>query len=401
MAAIQLLDWDDDEDPTQETVPYSCARQTHPSAPAVSERPTNPSAVALDPADLVAVDAAPPTEIDAVPLHDWADEPEEDESTWRTPVPPPPGVQPSVKPAPDSFTDATLERLDKLFPAPGSGRNTLVSEVEGALLPVLDEDDDDDFDARDTTKRASALPPPPSMPRSTALPLNRRVVAPLSSVPPTVVSDAPPDLAAENRRLRVQLRVASAVGVLALAGCAVLGAKLAAAGPSVEPLRTEVPQVAAAPTVEVPPATSQGIRVKAEQPDVTLFVDGADRGSLPLELDDLSVGEHELRFVGGPDRDPLVKTVTLAAGQVLDLGTIALPERTIEVTLSLLHPGANVVIAPPGGESRPLTGPWPMTLRLPPGTYAIFAAGGGLGTQSVPLHLTRSMTQREVTIGRR
>lgn len=407
MAAIKLLDWDDEEEPTQEAVPYSHARETHPSAPAVPLMPASPSVIELElaPADL---EEAPPTEIDPLPRHGWPAD-DDDERTLRTPVPPAPERMAAdssadatlERLAPDSFADATLERLDKLLPARGSGGHTLVSEVEGELLPLLDLDEVDDFDARDTTRRASSLPPPSAPPRSTALPLARRVAIPLSSVPPTVVSDAPPDLAAENRRLRAQLRVATAVGVAALAGCAVLGAKLADQPHPRHPLRTEVPQVAAAPTGETPAPTRQGIRVRAEQPDVTLFVDGADRGPLPVELHDLNAGRHELRFVGTGDRGPLEKTITLAAGELADLGTITLPERKIEVTLTLLFPGANVVIAAHGVPARPLTGPWPMTLQLAPGNYSIFAAGGGLKAKSIPLHLTRSMTHREVRIGAR
>ena len=90
--------------------------------------------------------------------------------------------------------------------------------------------------------------------------------------------------------------------------------------------------------------------------------------------------------------------MSLAAGQWLDLDRITLPERKIQVTLSLLTPGAAVVIAPHGGAARPLSGPWPMTLELLPGSYSIFAAGGGYKPQSIPLHLTSKMTRREVMI---
>ncbi|MBW2453961.1 MAG: PEGA domain-containing protein [Deltaproteobacteria bacterium] len=392
MAAIKLLDWDDEEEPTRETVPYSHARETHPSAPAVPVQLTSPSVIELEvaPDDL---EEAPPTEIDTLPRHDWPADDDEDECTLRTPVPPAP-----ERMAPDSFADATLERLDELVLEPSSGRNTLVSEVEGALLPFLD---GDDFDSRDTTRRPSSLPPPPAQPQSTALPLGRPVLAPLSSIPPTVVSDAPPDLAAENRRLRAQLRIASAIGVMALAGCALLGAKLAGHPQARQTLRTELAPVAPAAGGQAPRPTRQGIRVRSEQPNVRLLLDGSDRGPLPLELPDLSAGRHQLRFVGGDDWAPLDKTVTLAAGELVDLGTITLPERKVEVTLTLLAPGANVVIAAHGAAGRPLSGPWPMTLQLTPGSYAIFAAGGGLKARSIPLHLTRSMTRREVQIGLR
>ncbi|RLB47826.1 MAG: hypothetical protein DRI90_25955 [Deltaproteobacteria bacterium] len=340
MTVLELLDWEDEEMPTKETVPYSFARRTHPSAPlaivSLTDEPSEDSVV-----EPSAIELAPPTEVDpSCPV--WSSDWTKDAPTLRTPVPPQSG-----KLAPDSYADATLERLDGRWLAPSSGRHTMVSEVDSSIAETLDQDDD--FDLRDTTRHASTLPPAPALPRSMALPLVQQVATSLSSLPPTVLDEAPPDLAAEVQRLRGWVRLTSAISVCALTGCAILGTLLSKPAPSPQTLQRQLPQTAPVLAAQAAPRPAQpSTQASAATPEVV------------------------------PPPDP-----------------------KIQVVLSLYTPGANVMLAAHGEPARQLTGPWPMTLDLLPGSYSIFAAGGGHKPQSIPLHLTPDMTHREVAIRRR
>lgn len=73
------------------------------------------------------------------------------------------------------------------------------------------------------------------------------------------------------------------------------------------------------------------------------------------------------------------------------------PANTVEVVLRVVTPGTTVCIARRGGAPQILRGPFPKTLALEPGSYALFAAKPGK-SRSIPLHLSRNQTRREVTI---
>jgi serine/threonine-protein kinase len=85
-----------------------------------------------------------------------------------------------------------------------------------------------------------------------------------------------------------------------------------------------------------------GLKVAAGQANVKLFVDGADKGALPLELKDLSPGAHKIKFDGGDRYEKLEQSVDVTAGQMRDLGTIKLKVVRGQVTLELSTTGASV-----------------------------------------------------------
>jgi serine/threonine-protein kinase len=107
------------------------------------------------------------------------------------------------------------------------------------------------------------------------------------------------------------------------------------------PLEGSTATAAAATTAE---ATSAVLKAASDTPGVKVFVDGEDKGTLPIELKNLSPGSHKLRFEAGPDYDKLEQTVDLASGDTKDLGSIKLKVLKGHLTLELATPGANVLL---------------------------------------------------------
>lgn len=83
-----------------------------------------------------------------------------------------------------------------------------------------------------------------------------------------------------------------------------------------------------------------GIKVSGLQPGVRLFVDGKDVGALPQDLKDLTPGDHTLKIAGSDRYEPLEKTVTVKAGEMTDLGNVALKVLKGKVTFEAGTPGA-------------------------------------------------------------
>lgn len=84
------------------------------------------------------------------------------------------------------------------------------------------------------------------------------------------------------------------------------------------------------------------LKIGGSQPGVKVFVDGAEKGTLPLDLKDISPGSHKIRLEGGDRYEKIEQTVDITAGQVKDLGTLKLKVLKGQVTLDLVTQGANV-----------------------------------------------------------
>jgi hypothetical protein len=88
---------------------------------------------------------------------------------------------------------------------------------------------------------------------------------------------------------------------------------------------------------------------------VKVFVDGQEKGTLPLELKDLKPGEVTLRFEPAGDRyGKLERTYTLEAGKTLAVDDLKLPLKTVAVTFKLETPGAAVKLVEEGKPGTPL-----------------------------------------------
>jgi serine/threonine-protein kinase len=111
-------------------------------------------------------------------------------------------------------------------------------------------------------------------------------------------------------------------------------------------------------------STAPGLKI-AGNSAVKVFVDGTDKGNLPLDLKDIKPGSHKLRFEGGNRYEKLEQTVNIEAGQLKDLGTIKLKVLKGLVTLDLATTGATVKVISQGPkriEKRIADGDW----RKPP-----------------------------------
>ncbi len=83
---------------------------------------------------------------------------------------------------------------------------------------------------------------------------------------------------------------------------------------------------------------------------VHVLVDGADKGTLPVEIKDLSAGSHKVRFEGGERYEKLEQTVDVVAGQTKDLGEIKLKVKKGQVTLDIVTTGVAITLVRRGDK---------------------------------------------------
>jgi hypothetical protein len=129
------------------------------------------------------------------------------------------------------------------------------------------------------------------------------------------------------------------------------------------------------------------------------LVDGRERGTLPLTVDDLPAGEHELRFEAAGHK-PLTKKVSLSRGELLDLGDVSLTKTRVTLVIHISSDATTVSLAKKGEPAQVLSGRFPKELELAPGSYAVFAAHRGR-TWSRPVELSMDEPRHELTIGLR
>jgi serine/threonine-protein kinase len=87
-----------------------------------------------------------------------------------------------------------------------------------------------------------------------------------------------------------------------------------------------------------------GFKIASAQRDVKVLVDGVDKGSLPIELKDLTPGSHKLKLVAGDRYEPIERTIDVSAGELKDFGTMNLKVLKGQLTLNLETTGAAVTL---------------------------------------------------------
>jgi hypothetical protein len=106
--------------------------------------------------------------------------------------------------------------------------------------------------------------------------------------------------------------------------------------------REKLAQTAAAPSAR----QTASMRATSTQDGVTLVVDGRRVGPLPVELADLTPGEHSIVLEG--DRyEPQKISVTLAAGEVRELHAAPLRVSQGVATFDVRTPGASLALVAP------------------------------------------------------
>jgi hypothetical protein len=120
------------------------------------------------------------------------------------------------------------------------------------------------------------------------------------------------------------------------------------------------------------------LSAKSAQPNVRVFVDGDDRGTLPVELDDLTPGAHELRFDAGPLYTAEKRSIDVVAGEAVDVGEVRLDIAKAIVNVEVDAKATRVLFSRAGERAKVLTGPFPRAVELDPSaTWKLVAVRAG------------------------
>jgi serine/threonine-protein kinase len=145
-------------------------------------------------------------------------------------------------------------------------------------------------------------------------------------------------------------------------------------------------------------ASRTGLRVTGDQPGVKAFVDGIDHGPLPARIVDLAPGSHRVRLAGSDRYKPLERTVDVVAGNIVDLGAVALEVRLGRVTVDLVTPDAKVVVVR-GGIRKVMSGPWPMSVDVDPSEgWKLMATKAGYQPFELPLDFSDGQALSSVRV---
>jgi serine/threonine-protein kinase len=125
------------------------------------------------------------------------------------------------------------------------------------------------------------------------------------------------------------------------------------------PLATSTDQPAPVASSSAPPqpdAPAKVVLASGMPPEVKIkvFVDGQDKGTLPITLDGLKVGEVKLRFEGGDKYGKVEKTLVLKSGDNVELKDIKLPLLKVKVKFELKTRGAKVTLGAEGERESTL-----------------------------------------------
>lgn len=135
---------------------------------------------------------------------------------------------------------------------------------------------------------------------------------------------------------------------------------------TVEPLTAPQPVASVSATATVAPTasasalapTKAGLKIASSgQDNLKVYLDGAEKGSLPLDLTDLAPGKHTVKLEGGKYYDKLEQTVDLVAGETKDLGSLKAKVLVGNLTLEVVTQGAEVTLVS--------TGPKKVEKRIP------------------------------------
>ncbi len=110
---------------------------------------------------------------------------------------------------------------------------------------------------------------------------------------------------------------------------------------------------------------STGIRVGSLGKDLRLFVDGKDRGSLPVTLDDVDPGRHSIRIAGGSVFEPHEEQVELREGQMMELNP-KLKAKPARVTVAASDGADGAAIVLVCGDEKQLLLDLPKTVDFDP-----------------------------------
>ncbi|MBK8257793.1 MAG: PEGA domain-containing protein [Polyangiaceae bacterium] len=148
-------------------------------------------------------------------------------------------------------------------------------------------------------------------------------------------------------------------------------------------IQVEVGKPANEPATASGPSASQaGLKIAGATEGAKVFIDGAEKGTLPIDLKDLAPGTHKVRIEAGDRYEKVERSVEIAGGETKDLGTIKLKVLKGQVVLELGTAGANVAIVPDKSKKIEISDKqWksqPVKIELDPGEgYKLIATKKG------------------------
>ncbi len=145
-------------------------------------------------------------------------------------------------------------------------------------------------------------------------------------------------------------------------------------------------------------AASTGVKVSGNQPNVKLWVDGKEIGTLPQEVKDLEAGDHKIRIAGSDRYAPMEKTVSVGKNEMVDLGNVALKVLKGKVMFQLGTPGAKVylVASPTNRKEIPQ---FPIAIDFEPtDKYELVATAPGYEELRRPISFDDGIAEKSFTI---
>jgi hypothetical protein len=97
-----------------------------------------------------------------------------------------------------------------------------------------------------------------------------------------------------------------------------------------------------APVEDKPASITLASAMKDKKAEVKVFINGEDKGKLPLELKDLKPGKYVIKLEGGDKYGNVEKTIELKSGENLELKDLKLPLLKVKVTFDLKTRGAAI-----------------------------------------------------------
>ncbi|AKT41056.1 PEGA domain-containing protein [Chondromyces crocatus] len=156
------------------------------------------------------------------------------------------------------------------------------------------------------------------------------------------------------------------------------------------------------PPKPVAPPQVTGVKVAGKQSGVKVFVDGTEKGTLPLELP-LEPGSHKLRFEAGDRYEKREQTVEVTQGQLKEIGDIALKVLKGQVTLERVTPGTAISLVNAKGTEKRLpdslwaTPPVKLDIDLSEG-WKLVAKKAGFEEMNQPLTFDDGEAERTIRI---
>jgi serine/threonine-protein kinase len=151
--------------------------------------------------------------------------------------------------------------------------------------------------------------------------------------------------------------------------------------------------------ITVDSAGGAGLKVASVVPGVRIFVDGVDRGVLPVDLKDVAPGAHKVRFEAGDRYEKLEQNIEVPASGAKDLGAVKLKVIKGQVTVDLATKGAIVTLVGKRVQKKLPDGPWPIKLDLEAADgWRLVAAKKGFQDFSQELSFDDGRAEKSVTI---